>query len=889
MTDIPKLDDLDPVETQEWLESIDSVLKTHGAERAHFILERLIDYTRRSGAYLPFKPNTAYVNSIPTGREPEYPGNRALERRIEAYFRWNAMAMVVQANRVSSEYGGHLSSYASSATLYEVGFNHFWRAPSEKHPGDMVFMQGHSSPGIYARAYLEGRLTEEQLRHFRQEAAAPGVGLSSYPHPWLMPDFWQFPTVSMGLGPMMAIFQARFVRYLEHRGLAQPSDRKVWAFLGDGEMDEPESMGALTMPVREGLDNLIFVINCNLQRLDGPVRGNGKIIQELEAAFLGAGWNVIKVLWGSRWDPLLAKDRNGLLRRVMEECVDGEYQNFKAKGGAYTREHFFGKYPELKAMVANMSDDEIWRLNRGGHDPRKVYAAYAAASSHKGQPTVILAKTVKGFGLGKGGEGQMIAHQQKKLSEDDLRAFRDRFNIPVTDDDITRLPFKKPEENSEESRYLRERRVFLGGSLPARRKEAPPLVVPPLESFGPLLEGTGEREISTTMAFVRILTMLLKDKNVGKNIVPIVPDEARTFGMEGLFRQIGIYSSVGQLYTPQDAETLMSYREDKKGQMIEEGINEAGALCSWIAAGTAYSNHGINMVPFYIFYSMFGFQRVGDFIWAAGDIQARGFLLGATAGRTTLAGEGLQHQDGHSQLVATTVPNCVVYDPTFAYELAVIVHDGMRRMYVDQENIFYYITVMNENYPQPALPKGVEAGILKGAYQLQSGGRGKVRATLLGSGTILREAQAAAQILENDFGVPADVFSVTSFSELRREALEVERWNMLHPGEAARVPYVQHLLKDREGPVIAATDYMRVVPDQIRQWVGGRYVTLGTDGYGRSDSRAALRKHFEVDRNYIAVAALKSLADEGKVDQKTVIAAMQKLGVDPSKPVPWKI
>jgi pyruvate dehydrogenase E1 component len=889
MTDIPKLDDLDPVETQEWLESIDSVLKTHGAERAHFILERLIDYTRRSGAYLPFKPNTAYVNSIPTGREPEYPGNRALERRIEAYFRWNAMAMVVQANRVSSEYGGHLSSYASSATLYEVGFNHFWRAPSEKHPGDMVFMQGHSSPGIYARAYLEGRLTEEQLRHFRQEASAPGVGLSSYPHPWLMPDFWQFPTVSMGLGPMMAIFQARFVRYLEHRGLAKPSDRKVWAFLGDGEMDEPESMGALTMPVREGLDNLIFVINCNLQRLDGPVRGNGKIIQELEAAFLGAGWNVIKVLWGSRWDPLLAKDHNGLLRRVMEECVDGEYQNFKAKGGAYTREHFFGKYPELKAMVANMSDDEIWRLNRGGHDPRKVYAAYAAASNHKGQPTVILAKTVKGFGLGKGGEGQMIAHQQKKLSEEDLRAFRDRFNIPVTDDDITRLPFKKPEETSDESRYLRERRVFLGGSLPARRKEAPPLAVPPLEAFGPLLEGTGEREISTTMAFVRILTMLLKDKNIGKNIVPIVPDEARTFGMEGLFRQIGIYSSVGQLYTPQDAETLMSYREDKKGQMIEEGINEAGALCSWIAAGTAYSNHGINMVPFYIFYSMFGFQRVGDFIWAAGDIQARGFLLGATAGRTTLAGEGLQHQDGHSQLVATTVPNCVVYDPTFAYELAVIVHDGMRRMFVDQENIFYYIAVMNENYAQPAMPKGVEAGILKGAYLLQNGGRGKVRATLLGSGTILREAQAAAQLLESDFGVPADVFSVTSFSELRREALEVERWNMLHPGEPARVPYVQQLLKDHEGPVIAATDYMRVVPDQIRQWVGGRYITLGTDGYGRSDSRAALRKHFEVDRNYIAVAALKSLADEGKVAQKTVIEAMQKLGVDPSKPVPWKV
>jgi pyruvate dehydrogenase E1 component len=889
MTELPKLEDLDPVETQEWLESIDSVLKLHGPERAHFILERLIDYTRRSGAYLPFKPNTAYVNTIPTGREPEYPGNRALERRIEAYIRWNAMAMVVQANRMSSEYGGHLSSYASSATLYEVGFNHFWRAASEKHPGDMVFMQGHSSPGVYARAYLEGRLTEEQLRHFRQEAGGPGIGLSSYPHPWLMPDFWQFPTVSMGLGPMMAIFQARFVRYLEHRGMAKPSDRKVWAFLGDGEMDEPESMGALTMPVREGLDNLIFVINCNLQRLDGPVRGNGKIIQELEAAFLGAGWNVIKVLWGSRWDPLLARDSKGLLRRVMEDSVDGEYQNFKAKGGAYTREHFFGKYPELKAMVANMSDEEIWRLNRGGHDPRKVYAAYAAAMTHKGQPTVILAKTVKGFGLGKGGEGQMVAHQQKKLSEEDLRAFRDRFNIPVSDEDISRLPFRKPDESSDEARYLQERRASFGGYLPARRKEAQPLAIPPLEAFQPVLEGTGEREISTTMAFVRLLTILLKDKNIGKNIVPIVPDEARTFGMEGLFRQIGIYSSVGQLYTPQDAETLMSYREDKKGQMIEEGINEAGGLASWIAAGTAYSNHGVSMVPFYIYYSMFGFQRVGDFIWAAGDIQARGFLLGATAGRTTLAGEGLQHQDGHSQLVATTVPNCVAYDPTYAYELAVIVHDGMRRMYVEQENIFYYLTVMNENYPQPALPKGVEQGILKGGYLLQSGGRGKVRATLLGSGTILRECLAAAKILENDYGIPADVFSITSFSELRREALETERWNLLHPTETPRVPYVESLLKEHEGPIVAATDYMRIVPDQVREWVGGRYVTLGTDGYGRSDSRAALRKHFEVDRNYITIAALKALADEGKVDQATLIGAMKALGVDPSKPVPWKV
>src|ERR1700683_2831051 len=871
MTEPPKLEDLDPVETREWLESIDSVLQSHGPERAHYLLERLIDYTRRSGAYLPFKPNTSYVNSIPTGREPEYPGNRALERRIEAYIRWNALAMVLLANRKSSEYGGHLASYASSATLYEVGFNHVWRAPSEQHPGDMVFIQGHSSPGIYARAYLEGRLTEEQLRHFRQEAGGPGVGLSSYPHPWLMPDFWQFPTVSMGLGPMNAIFQARFTRYLEHRGLVKPSDQKVWAFLGDGEMDEPESMGALTMPVREKLDNLIFVINCNLQRLDGPVRGNGKIIQELEAAFLGAGWNVIKVLWGSRWDPLLARDTHGLLRRVMEESVDGEYQNFKAKGGAYTREHFFGKYPELKAMVANMSDDEIWRLNRGGHDPLKVYAAYAAAMEHKGQPTVILAKTVKGFGLGKGGEGQMIAHQQKKLSAEDLRVFRDRFNIPISDEDIAKLPFRRPDETSEEALSRNGRPPARGGCLPSRRRTAPALTIPPLEAFASLLEGTAEREISTTMAFVRVLTILLKDKNIGRNVVPIVPDEARPFGMEGLFRQIGIYSSIGQLYTPQDAETLMSYREDKKGQMLEEGINEAGALCSWTAAGTAYSNHGINMVPFYVFYSMFGFQRVGDFIWARGRNQARGFLLGATSGRTTLAGEGLQHQDGHSQLVATTVPNCVAYDPAYAYELAVIIHDGMRRMYAEQESIFYYITVMNENYVQPAMPAGVEAGILSGGYLLQIGGRGKVRATLLGSGTILRECLAAARMLEDNYGIPADVYSITSFSELRREALECERWNLLHPASTPRVAYVGTLLGPREAPLVPATDYVRGVPDQIRSWVSSDYVTLGTDGFGRSDARAQLRQHFEVDRNFIALAVLKSLADAQQIERQTAV------------------
>ena len=881
--------DFDPGETREWLESIDSVLKTHGPERAHFLLERLIDHTRRAGAYLPFKPNTAYLNSISTGHQPDYPGNRELERRIEAYIRWNAMAMVVQANRISSEYGGHIATYASAATLYEVGFNHFWRAKTDSHPGDMVFVQGHASPGIYARAYLEGRLTEDQLRHFRQEVA--GDGLSSYPHPWLMPDFWQFPTVSMGLGPMQAIFQARFQRYLEHRGIVPPSDRKIWAFLGDGEMDEPESMGALTMPVREKLDNLVFVINCNLQRLDGPVRGNGKIIQELEAAFLGAGWNVVKVLWGSRWDPLLAKDGQGLLRRVMEECVDGEYQNFKAKGGAYTRENFFGKYPELKAMVANMSDEEIWRLNRGGHDARKVYAAYAAASAHRGQPTVILAKTVKGFGMGKAGEGQMVTHQQKKLSDDDLRAFRDRFNIPVSDEEIARLPFSKPAEDSAELDYLRSRRKALGGFLPARRREAPPLAIPALDAFKPLLESSEGREISTTMAFVRILTTLLKDKQVGKHIVPIVPDEARTFGMEGLFRQVGIYSSVGQLYVPQDADQLMSYREDKKGQILEEGINEAGALCSWMAAGSAYSNHGVHMVPFYIFYSMFGFQRVGDFIWAAGDLQTRGFLMGATAGRTTLAGEGLQHQDGHSQLLATMVPNCRAYDPAYAYELAVIVQDGLRRMYAEGENIFYYVTVMNENYAMPAMPAGAEEGILKGIYALPSAAVAKVdaktpRATLIGSGTILREVIAAAEMLERDHGVRCEVMSATSFSELRRDALDCERWNLLNPTQSPRVPFVSRALTGREGPFIAATDYVRNVPEQIRQWVPGRFEVLGTDGYGRSDARAALRHHFEVDRRFIVLATLRALVAEGRMPASRLEGVVAALGIDPDKPNP---
>ncbi|MGO8857029.1 MAG: pyruvate dehydrogenase (acetyl-transferring), homodimeric type [Steroidobacteraceae bacterium] len=887
MTPKSPFEDIDPTETQEWLESIDSVLRAQGPERAHFLLEKLVDFTRRSGTYLPFKPNTAYLNTISKAQQPDYPGDRSLERRNEAYIRWNALAMVVQANRKNSEYGGHIATYASAATLYEVGFNHFWRAKSAAHPGDMIFMQGHSAPGIYARAYLEGRFDESQLLRFRQEVR--GGGLSSYPHPWLMPEFWQFPTVSMGLGPMTAIFQARFVRYLEHRGIVPPSDRKVWAFLGDGEMDEPESMGALTMPVREQLDNLIFVINCNLQRLDGPVRGNGKIIQELEAAFLGAGWNVIKVLWGSRWDPLLERDQKGLLKRLMEECVDGEYQNFKSKGGAYTREHFFGKYPELKEMVANMSDEEIWHLNRGGHDAHKVYAAYASAMANKGAPTVILAKTVKGYGLGKAAEGINAAHQQKKLGDEDLKEVRDRFNIQISDEEITGLAFRKPAADSEEMKYLQQHRAALGGYVPARSSSAPPLAVPPLEAFSALLEGSGDREISTTMALVRILTMLIKDKNIGKHVVPIVPDEARTFGMEGMFRQVGIYSSVGQLYTPQDADQLMFYREDKQGQILEEGINEAGSLCSWLAAATAYSNHGVSMIPFYIYYSMFGFQRVGDFIWAAADSQARGFLVGGTAGRTTLAGEGLQHQDGHSHLLVSAVPNCVAYDPTYAYELAVIVQDGLRRMYQEQENVFYYITCMNENYAHPALPAGAAEGILKGMYLLRSAGKGKLRATLFGSGTILREVLAAADLLEKDYGVAAEVFSVTSFSELRRNALSVERWNLLHANDKPQQTYVQEALGERTGPFVAATDYMKTVADQIRQWVPGRYAVLGTDGFGRSDSRAELRRFFEVDRHYVVVATLKALANDGKIDLQAVTQAMKTFGIDPEKPNPLTV
>jgi pyruvate dehydrogenase E1 component len=883
----PSFHDEDPDETREWLASIDSVLRAHGGERAHWLVERLIDHVRRAGHYLPFGPNTAYLNTISTAREPSYPGDRAIEKRIEAWLRWNAMAMVAHANRESSEYGGHIASYASSLTLYEVGFQHFWRGATEQHRGDMIFFQGHSAPGIYARSFLEGRLGEEDLLNFRQEVKG---GLSSYPHPWLMPEYWQFPTVSMGLGPMQAIFQAKFTKYLEHRGLVEPSDRKVWAFMGDGEMDEPESMGEIGLPVREKLDNLVFVINCNLQRLDGPVRGNGKIIQELEAAFQGAGWKVIKVVWGKGWDALLARDDTGLLRQRMEECVDGDYQNFKSKDGAFVREHFFGKYPELKAMVANMSDTEIWNLNRGGHSRGKVYAAYKEAVETRGRPVVILAKTVKGFGMGAAGEGRMIAHQQKKLDHNDLQAFRDRFDLPISDEEIDGVPFRKPADDSPEIRYLKERRAALGGSLPRRITTAPALKIPVREEiFKAQLEGSGDREISTTMAMVRMLTALCRDKEIGRNVVPIVPDEARTFGMDGMFRQFGIWSREGQQYTPQDKDTLSYYKEDKTGQILQLGIDEAGALCAWTAAGTAYANHGVNMIPFYLFYSMFGFQRVGDFIWAAGDSQVRGFLVGGTAGRTTLAGEGLQHQDGHSHLLSSTVPNCRSFDPAYACELAVIVHDGLKRMFEQQERVFYYITCMNENYQHPALPEGASEGILKGMYELKNAGKGhkgRPRVQLMGSGTILREVIGAAELLAEHHGVDADLWSVTSFNELRRDGLSVTRRNRLQPESEPEVAYVESCFKGREGPFIAATDYMTAVPDQVREWIPGRFVTLGTDGYGRSDSRAALRDHFEVDRRYIVAATLSALAADGKVKPAAVTEAIKRYGIDPQKPDP---
>jgi pyruvate dehydrogenase E1 component len=876
--------DIDPQETQEWIDALEAVLEADGPERAHQLLEALIDKARRSGAYLPYSANTAYVNTIPTHMEPVYPGDSELEHRIRSYIRWNAMAMVVKANRVSTELGGHIATFASAATLYDVGFNHFWRAPSHEHGGDLVFVQGHSAPGMYARSFLEGRLREEQLNHFRREV--DGKGLSSYPHPWLMPDYWQFPTVSMGLGPIMSIFQARFMKYLQDRGLAKTDDRKVWSFVGDGEVDEPESLGAITLASRERLDNLIWVVNCNLQRLDGPVRGNGKIVQELEAIFRGAGWNVIKVLWGRYWDPLLARDKDGLLQRRMMEAVDGDYQNYKSRDGAYVREHFFGKYPELKAMVANMSDEDIWRLNRGGHDPVKVYAAYKAAAEHAGQPTVILAHTVKGYGMGPAGEAQNRTHSQKKLDVDDMKAFRNRFSIPLTDAQIEAAEYIRPKEDAPELKYMLDRRKALGGFLPVRRPLAAPLEVPDLQAFASLLESSGEREMSTTMAFVRLLTLLARDKKFGRYVVPIVPDEARTFGMEGLFRQLGIYSSVGQLYEPQDREQVMYYKEDKKGQILEEGINEAGAMSSWIAAATSYSTHGVATVPFYIYYSMFGFQRVGDLIWAAGDMQARGFLIGGTAGRTTLAGEGLQHQDGHSLTMAANVPNCISYDPSFAYELAVIVHSGLQRMYVEQQRVFYYITTMNENYPQPAMPKGAEKGIVKGLYKFAAAGRRKKQVRLLGSGTILREVIAAADLLDKDWGVSSEVWSATSFNELARDGRASDREALLKPKGKPPVPWVTQCLSGSSAPVIAATDYVKAHADQIRAWVPAPYRVLGTDGFGRSDTRAALRRHFEVDRHYVVLAALKSLSEAGEIDASSLADAIAKYGIDTGRPDP---
>jgi len=877
--------DSDPQETREWLEALESTLQREGPERAHFLIERLIDKARRSGAHLPYQATTSYLNTIHVNDEAQAPGEPGLEHRIRSIIRWNALALVVQTNREHEGLGGHIASFASAATLYDVGFNHFFHAPTEDFAGDLLYIQGHSSPGIYARAFLEGRIEAERMHRFRQEVGERG--LSSYPHPWLMPDFWQFPTVSMGLGPIMAIYQARLMKYLEHRGLIDANERHVWAFMGDGEMDEPESLGAIGLAARENLDNLIFVVNCNLQRLDGPVRGNGKIIQELEGTFRGAGWNVIKVIWGDRWDPLLAKDRKGLLLQRMEEAVDGDYQNYKVRGGAYTREHFFGKYPELEQMVANLTDDEIWHLNRGGHDPQKIYAAYHAAVNHEGQPTVILAKTVKGYGMGEAGEGQNITHQQKKMGENALRVFRDRYRIPIPDEKIVEAPFYKPADDSPEMRYMHERRQALGGYLPARHSRVERLEAPPLETFENVVKGSGKREISTTMAFVRILTTLSRHPELGKRVVPIVADEARTFGMEGLFRQLGIYASEGQLYEPVDHEQVMYYREDREGQILQEGINEAGAISSWIAAGTSYANHGVSLIPFFIFYSMFGFQRVGDLAWAAGDSRTRGFLLGGTSGRTTLAGEGLQHQDGHSHLAASTIPNCVAYDPTYAYELAVIIQDGLRRMLEEREDVFYYITVLNENYHHPEMPEGVREGIVRGMYLLEEGAdSGGKRVQLLGSGAILREVRAAAELLRNDWEVEADVWSVTSFTELRRESLETERWNTLHPEEPPRQSTVQRELAGRRGPVIAATDYLKIHADQIRPFVSGRYAVLGTDGYGRSDTREQLRHFFEVNRCYVAVTALKALMDDGEVPPETVAQALAKYGLDPGKPYP---
>ncbi|XLZ70032.1 pyruvate dehydrogenase (acetyl-transferring), homodimeric type [Massilia sp. SR12] len=881
--------DPDAQETKEWLDALEAVLEAEGPERAHYLMERLVDLARRRGADIPFSANTAYVNTIPAHKEVHCPGNLEYEERLRSWMRWNAMAMVVKANRADGDLGGHLSSFASLANMLGIGFNHFWRAPSEEHGGDLLYIQGHSSPGVYARAFLEGRLSEEQLLNFRREV--DGKGLSSYPHPKLMPDFWQFPTVSMGLGPLMAIYQARFLKYLHARGIANTEGRKVWAFCGDGEMDEPESMGAIGMAAREQLDNLNIVVNCNLQRLDGPVRGNGKIIQELEADFRGAGWNVIKVIWGPGWDNLLAQDKEGILQRVMMETVDGEYQNYKAKDGAFVRKHFFGKHPKLLEMVANMSDDDIWRLTRGGHDPHKIYAAFKQANESVGKPTVLLVKTVKGFGMGKSGEARNTAHQTKKLDDEAIREMRDRFNIPIPDDKLAEIPFFKPSDDAPEMKYLHERRKALGGYLPQRRMQADEkLVVPSLEAFKAVTDPTPEgREISTTQAYVRIITALLRDQSLGQRVVPILVDESRTFGMEGLFRQIGIFNQQGQLYEPVDKDQVMYYREDKAGQILQEGINEAGGMSSWIAAATSYSTNNRVMIPFFTYYSMFGLQRVGDLAWAAGDMRARGFLMAGTAGRTTLNGEGLQHEDGHSHIVAATIPNCVPYDPTFGHELAVIIQDGLRRMVGEQEDVFYYITIMNENYAHPGLKAGQEEGILKGMYLLQEGDKSaKQRVQLIGSGTILRESIFAAELLKNDWNIAADVWSAPSLTLVARDGIDCERWNMVNPTKEQRVPYVTGLLKDTTGPIVATTDYMRAFADQIRPYVpaGRSYKVLGTDGFGRSDSRAKLREFFEVNRYYITVAALRSLADEGKIALSVVEDAVKKYGIDPNKPNP---
>ncbi len=876
----------DPQETQEWLEALDAVIATEGAGRARELVDALVARAHARGVRIPIALTTPYVNTIPPEEQAPFPGDHDIEERLRHYVRWNAMATVVRANKGSGELGGHVASFQSSATLYDIGLNHFWHAPSETHGGDLVFFQGHSSPGIYARAFLEGRITEDQLEHFRQEV--DGHGISSYPHSWLMPEFWQFATVSMGLGPLTAVYQARFMKYLHNRGIIDAGNRKVWAFLGDGEVDEPESLAGLSLAARERCDNLIFVVNCNLQRLDGPVRGNGKIIQELEGVFRGAGWNVIKVVWGRGWDALLDADQSGTLVRLMNETVDGHYQTLKSRDGRFVREEFFGKYPETAKLVAHMSDDEIWRLNRGGHDPYKVYAAYKAAVQHTGQPTVILAKTVKGYGMGAAGEGQNIAHQQKKMVAEQVRAFRNRFSIPLGDKELEDVPFLKPPEGSAEMNYLRERVAELG-SVPSRRENVEaPLAVPELEAFSALLEASGDREFSTTMAFVRALGTIVRDKVLGPRVVPIVADESRTFGMEGMFRQLGIYSIVGQLYRPQDAEQLMWYREDKKGQILQEGISEAGGISSWIAAGTSYSTHGVQMIPFFIFYSMFGMQRVGDFAWAAGDMRTRGFLIGGTSGRTTLNGEGLQHEDGHSHLFTAGIPNCVSYDPTYAYEIAAIIQDGLRRMVHEQEDVFYYLTVMNENYGHPAMPEGAREGILRGLYLLKSGeGEAEApRVQLMGSGTILREVIAAGEMLEKDFGVASDVWSATSYTLVRRDGLETARWNMLHPTEAPRKPYVAQQLEGHAGPVVAASDYIKAFADGIRPFVDRRFMALGTDGYGRSDTRQQLRSFFEVDRRFIAIAALHALADEGKIDRSKVTEAIGKYGVDPEKPNP---